>query len=105
MRQALRLSGVAGHMPEQLAEVLEDLRKGHLTLKSSDPVMPTSLDRLGRRLFAALSVSSLVIGGSLILAWTRGAFLILGGAMLALALVVAVAHAALDWWRALGIRR
>lgn len=103
VRTALRMSGMAGQMPEQVSEILEDLRQGHLTLKTSDTHSPQSLDRLGRRLFAALVVASLVVGGSLVVA--AGRYPWAGAALLAAALLGGLGHVVADWWRALGLRR
>jgi ubiquinone biosynthesis protein len=103
MRTALRLSGMAGQMPEQVSEILEDLRKGHLTLKTADAETPQAFDRLGRRLFASLVVASLVLGGSVVLAVGRHPWV--GAALLAAAAIGGGAHVVTDWWRALGLRR
>ncbi len=103
VRTALRVSGMAGQMPEQVSEILEDLRQGHLTLKTSDALAPQSLDRLGRRLYAGLVVAALVVGGSAIIASGRLPWA--GVALLAAALLGGAAHVIADWWRALGLRR
>ncbi len=103
VRTALRMSGMAGQMPEQVSEILEDLRKGHLTLKTADAETPLAFDRLGRRLFASLVVASLVLGGSVVLAVGRHPWV--GAALLAAALIGGGAHVVTDWWRALGLRR
>ena len=94
---------MAGQMPEQVSEILEDLRKGHLTLKTADAETPPAFDRLGRRLFASLVVASLVLGGSVVLAVGRHPWV--GAALLAAAAIGGVAHVVTDWWRALGLRR
>ncbi len=103
MRTALRVSGMAGQMPEQLSEILEDVRKGHLTFKTTDAQAPGTVDRLGRRLFAAVVIASLVLGGALVVA--AGRHPLLGVVLWTLALGGGVAHVVADWWRALGIRR
>ncbi len=103
VRTAVRMSGMAGQMPEQVSEILEDLRQGHLTLKTSDAQAPQSLDRLGRRLYAGLVVAALVVGGSAIVA--SGRLLGVGVALLVAALLGGVGHVVADWWRALGLRR
>ena len=103
VRTALRMSGMAGQMPEQVSEILEDLRKGHLTLKTSDAQAPLAFDRLGRRLFAGVVVASLVVGGSVVLAAGRHPWA--GAALLVVALLGGAAHVVADWWRALGLRR
>lgn len=103
LRTALRVSGMAGQMPEQVSEILEDLRKGHLTLKTADADAPPAFDRLGRRLFAGLVVASLVLGGSAVLAVGRHPWA--GAALLLAAALGGVGHVVADWWRALGLRR
>ncbi len=103
VRTALRISGMAGQMPEQVSEILEDLRKGHLTLKTADAQAPIAFDRLGRRIFASFLVGSLVLGGSMVLAVGRHPWV--GVALWVVAALGASAHALLDWWRALGLRR
>ncbi len=103
MRTAFRLSGVAGQMPEQVAEIFDDLRKGHLTVKTAEQELAPNLDRLGRRLHSGLVVASLVLGGAGIVA--SGRALWFGVAMLSLAAFLASGHFVADWWRALGIRR
>ena len=102
-RTAMRVSSMAGSMPEQVNEILEDLRKGHLTLKSSDPELPGALDRLGRRVYTGFTVAALVAGGAVIVATDR--HLLVGAALLVVAALIASAHVLRDWWRALGIRR
>ncbi|MEZ4409132.1 MAG: AarF/ABC1/UbiB kinase family protein [Polyangiales bacterium] len=99
VKTALRMTGMAGQAPEQLSEILEDLRKGHLSFKTTDPSQPMALDRLGRRVYVGLTVASLVLGGALVLASGRLPWV--GVAMLALAAWTAAAHVVRDWWRAL----
>ncbi|MFO0652187.1 MAG: AarF/UbiB family protein [Polyangiales bacterium] len=105
IKAALRLSGMAGQMPEQVSEILDDLRKGHLTLKAADPELSPVFDRLGRRLYTGLTVSAMVIGGSFVVANARGYWVWLGALMLAAAAFQATAHILRDWWRALALRR
>ena len=103
VRTALRMSGMAGQMPEQVSEILEDLRKGHLTLKTSDAQAPLAFDRLGRRIFVSLIVASLVVGGSTVFALGRNPSV--GAMLLVVAALFASAHLLFDWWRALEVRR
>jgi ubiquinone biosynthesis protein len=103
VRSALRVTGLANQMPEQVAEILEDLRKGHLHLKATDPELPESLDRLGRRVFTALTVGPLVLSGAVLVAFGRWWWL--GLPFFVLALAGAAWHVLRDWWRALGLRR
>jgi ubiquinone biosynthesis protein len=103
VRTAMRVSSMAGTMPEQVNEILEDLRKGHLTLNSSDPALPPALDRLGRRVYSALTVSALIAGGAVLIALDRHP--LVGVGMFAVAALVAGGHVVRDWWRSLGLRR
>ena len=103
VRTAMRVSSMAGTMPEQVNEILEDLRKGHLTLNSSDPALPPALDRLGRRVYSGLTVSALIAGGAVLIALDRHPLVGIG--MFAVAALVAGGHLVRDWWRSLGLRR
>ena len=58
-----RLSGAAYDMPQQLREILDDLRLGRLTLQTTNPALPDALDRLGRSLFSGLVVAAFVVVG------------------------------------------
>ncbi|MCA9551264.1 MAG: hypothetical protein KC933_14605 [Myxococcales bacterium] len=73
----------AGHMPDKLDEILDDLRRGELTLMARDPELPRATDLLGRRIFSGLTVAALIGGGSLLVASGTGAvagYVMLGGA-------------------------
>lgn len=63
-----RLSGAAYDLPQQVQEILEDLRLGRLTVRTNDPALPTTVNRLGRRIFAGLVVGSFVLSGTWLLA-------------------------------------
>jgi ubiquinone biosynthesis protein len=58
-----RLTGAAYDLPQQVQEVLDDLRMGRLTLRTTDEEAARTLDRLGRRVFAGLVVAAFVLGG------------------------------------------
>jgi ubiquinone biosynthesis protein len=105
LRLAFKLSARASQMPDQVSEILDDLRKGHLTLKASDPQLSDVYDRFGRRVYSGLTVSALVLGGSLILTLGRDYTVWLGGAMLVGAALMATGHLLRDWWRSLALRR
>jgi ubiquinone biosynthesis protein len=59
-----RLSTAAYDLPQQVREVMEDLRMGRLTVRTADPAHEKSIDRLGRRVLAGLFVASCVLGGA-----------------------------------------
>jgi ubiquinone biosynthesis protein len=89
-----RLSGAAVDMPQQLREILDDLRLGRLTVKASDPALPAVVDRLGRRLFTGLVVSACVIAGAWITAASQGKQL--GIALFAAAAALTLIHVLAD---------
>ncbi len=102
LRRLERLSGATYNMPQQLQEVLDDLRLGRLTVVTSDPGVPRAGDQLGRRLFSALVGSSLVLSGAGLLAADKdiAGYLLIGLAVLALG-----NHMILDGVRALRSKR
>ena len=89
-----RMSGAAYDVPQQLREILDDLRLGRLSMKVTDEAAPRALDRLGRRVFSGLSVTAFLLGGSGLIA-TRGQIM-LGYGMLAMGLLVLMGHVLLD---------
>ncbi|MBW2459606.1 MAG: hypothetical protein JRI68_34245, partial [Deltaproteobacteria bacterium] len=58
-----RLSSAAYDLPQQLREVMDDLRMGRLTLRTQDVDSPRAMDRLGRRVLAGLVVAAFVVSG------------------------------------------
>jgi ubiquinone biosynthesis protein len=86
-----RLSGAAYDMPQQMREILDDLRLGRLTLQTKDPALPAALDRLGRSLFSALVVAAFVISGAWLLA--TGTHEPLGVALVVFGVLVMLGHA------------
>ncbi len=58
-----KMSGAAYDMPQQMREILDDLRLGRLTLQTTNPPLPLALDRLGRRVFSGLVIASFVGSG------------------------------------------
>ena len=82
-----RLSGAAREMPSQLQEILEDLRLGRLSLRTTDPDLPAVVDRLGRRILTGLVVASTIAAGAWLAPHERHGtlgitLLVLGGALL-----------------------
>jgi ubiquinone biosynthesis protein len=89
-----RLSGAAYDMPQQLREILDDLRLGRLTLQTTNPALPSALDRLGRSLFRAVVVAAFVGSGAWLLAADRHADV--GVVLVAFGALVMVGHAFAD---------
>lgn len=105
LRIMTRLSGAANTMPEQVTEILDDLRKGRLAVVTSNPAIPSAVDLLGRRIFHGLVVASLIGGGSVLLASGHTSHYIVGALLLLLAMVWLFGHLGLAWWAARRVRR
>jgi ubiquinone biosynthesis protein len=88
-----QLSGAAYDMPQQLREILDDLRLGRLTLQTTNPALPAALDRLGRRMFGAIVVLTFVGAGT----WLVPAgHLGVGVALIVFGVLVMLGHASAD---------
>ncbi len=96
LRRIERLTGATYNMPQQLQEVLDDLRLGRLALRTLDPGLAPAADRLGRRIFSALVASALLLAGALLVATH---YPIPGGIGIGLAVALVIAHALLDAYR------
>lgn len=102
LRAAVRMSGLAGTMPEQVGEILEDLRKGHLSMKTVDPGLPLAAERLGKQVYTGLTVASMIFAGGLLLATDRHvwlAYLLFLGAV-----ATAFFHQIRQWWTGAQLR-
>jgi ubiquinone biosynthesis protein len=97
LRRIEKLSGASYKLPQQLEEVLDDLRLGRLRLRSEDPGLKDAADRLGRRLFAALVVAGLLVAGAWIL--SSGKHGTLGTLLIVLAAALLFLHSVLDVYR------
>ncbi len=93
IRGVEQLSRAGYDMPLQLREVLDDLRLGRLAIRTLDPQMQVSADRLGRRVFSGLFVASLTLAGAYLL---RGEDKVAGGLFIAVGVVVWLTHVLLD---------
>ena len=89
-----RLTAAAYDLPQQTREILEDLRLGRLTLRTSDPALPAIIDRLGRRLFSGFVVGAFVVAGTWLVA--TSVHLVLGGILLGFGVLVMLVHLVLD---------
>ena len=97
-----QLSRAGYDMPMQAREVLEDLRLGRLAVRAEDPGLPTSADRLGRRLFSGLTTAALIVGGVFLLRDDRHEQL--ATVLLVVAALLWVGHVVRDFRRA-AVRR
>jgi ubiquinone biosynthesis protein len=89
-----RFSGAAYDMPQQMREILDDLRLGRLVLQTRDPELPQIVDRLGRRLFAGFVVGAFIVSGTWMTA--AGHHDVLGIVLLVFGVLVMLGHTALD---------
>jgi len=83
-----RLSGAAKELPSQVQEILEDLRLGRLSVRTTDPDLPAVVDRLGRRILTGLVVAATIAAGAWLAPQERHgglgvALIVAGAAMLA----------------------
>jgi ubiquinone biosynthesis protein len=78
LRTLGRISGAASDLPIQSQEILDDLRKGRLEVRTREPMLPISVDVLGRRVYSGIVVGSLVVASAILLAnsswWLGGLF-------------------------------
>jgi ubiquinone biosynthesis protein len=102
LRRLEKLSDATYHMPQQIQEVLDDLRLGRLQVRTEDPGRLRSSDRLGRRVFSALVASASLLAGAWLLAAEHDR---LGIGLLAFALLLILAHLLRDAYHGLRDRR
>ncbi len=67
LRGFTRLSTTTKSLPGQVTDILNELRDGHLELRTVDPQLVRVGDRLGRRIFTALTTSALLLAGTALL--------------------------------------
>jgi ubiquinone biosynthesis protein len=65
---ATRLGTAARTLPLYSQEILEDIRKGRLSLEVREPSLSRATDRLGRRVFDGMVVGSLVVSAAVLFA-------------------------------------
>jgi ubiquinone biosynthesis protein len=102
LRRVERLSGATSQLPEQLQEVLEDLRMGRLAVRVTDTEARDASDRLGRRVFSALITSACLLAGSALLIQGHHQ---LGTLLLCLAFVGISIHWVADAYRSVRRKR
>ncbi len=92
-----RITVATYDLPQQMREVLDDLRLGRLTLRTNDPALPNIVDRLGRRLFVGFVVGAFVVSGTVLL--TTGTHDAMGYVLVIFGALAMTAHMAMDLWR------
>lgn len=95
LRTMTRISGAATDFPVQTQEILDDLRRGRLEVRTREPVLPLTVDVLGRRVYSGMVVGSLIVASGVLLAcqsfW-------LGAGFLGAALVWGTLHTTWAMW-------
>jgi ubiquinone biosynthesis protein len=66
LRSVGRIASSANEFPVQASEILEDLRRGKLEVRTREPSMMLAADLIGRRIYSGFVVGALVIGGALL---------------------------------------
>ena len=67
-----RLGGTAQSLPTKIEEILDDLGRGDLIIRTNDPELPRATEMLGRRIFSGLTVAALIGGGSILISSGEG---------------------------------
>ncbi len=89
LRRLERLGGAGYKVPQQLEEVLDDLRLGRLSVLTRDAAKADATEHLGRRLLTGLLFSTQLIGAVLLLIHDKTPY---GKALLATAALTLIGH-------------
>lgn len=101
LRRIERLGGAGYKVPQQVEEVLDDLRFGRLQIQSADKAKTVALERLGRRLLTSVLAGAEILGASLLLATDHTNA---GYALFVVAALTVTAHALMELGRMIGRR-
>ncbi|MCA9621075.1 MAG: hypothetical protein KC731_18765, partial [Myxococcales bacterium] len=93
-----RLSGAAYDLPQQVREIMDDLRLGRLIIQTQDLNTSRDTDRLGRRIFAGLVVAAFVLAGAWLVG-RGGPLIYIGVALLLFGMTWLFWHVVLDFRR------
>jgi ubiquinone biosynthesis protein len=74
LRTLTRVSSAAGELPVQSQEVLDDLRRGRLEVRTRLPTLPMTGELLGRRIYSGLVVGALLTGSAHLFAYDHPLF-------------------------------
>ncbi len=66
LRTLMRLGAAANDIPVSLQEILDDLRKGALSVQVHETGLARAADRLGRRLFSGVVVGALALSAAML---------------------------------------
>lgn len=101
LRRVERLTGATYSVPQQVQDILNDMRLGRLVLKTEDLRITRSADRIGRQVFSALIISALLLSGAWLVA---GGHHWVGFGLIALATLWLFVHLAREAYLELGRR-
>jgi len=101
LRRLERLSGATYSVPQQVQDILHDLRLGRLVFRTEDRKVARAADRLARHVFAAVIVSALLLSGAWLVASNHDW---VGFSLIALATVWLLTHAAREFYLEFGRR-
>jgi ubiquinone biosynthesis protein len=101
LRRIERLGGASYRVPQQLEEVLDDLRLGRLRIQMEDKQATRVADRAGRRSFAGMIVGVCLLSSAVLFALARD---VPGYVFLGAALVSVLGHLAAEAFRDLRYR-
>ena len=68
LRRLERVGDATDQLPQQVQEVMEDLRLGRLAIQTVDPNVNAAADLLGKRIFVGLVNSAMLIAGAWLIA-------------------------------------
>lgn len=95
LRRIERLGGAGYNVPQQIEEVLDDLRVGRLSLRTQNVQQSTATERLGRRVLAASLSSAQILAGAILLAAGRDQA---GYVFVVMAVLTMSVHLFLEFW-------
>ncbi len=96
LRKVERLGGASYKVPQQLEEVLDDLRLGRMVVQVRNEPSSHATSDLGSKVFIGLLSSSLTLSGALLLSHDKKP---VGLWLLALAALVLIGHVFRNFWR------
>lgn len=96
-RRVERLTSASYQLPQQLQEVMEDVRLGRFKVVTENPNIEPATDQLGRRIFTGLFGAGLFVASAIVFSSNRD---VLGWLMLAAGVAMLLSHWLLDLRRA-----
>jgi ubiquinone biosynthesis protein len=95
LRRIEKLGGAGYKVPQQVEEVLDDLRVGRLQMRTSDTKQSFATECLGRRILAGFLISSQILAGALLVSANRDGP---GTALFVAAALTLFLHLIMEFW-------